>query len=142
MSTVNALDTLLENMKNSLAAKLPGRVVTRSLAADPMNEPEDVLRAGLLCVLIDSGDRFANYRGREGQLGHALVSVVGFVRVDDDAPGVAVEQAELALLDDVLGWCANPGAVSPVQALPQAFRQSHQLEHPYGWFVLTLDVRP
>ena len=141
MSLVNPLDTLLENIKNSLAAKLPARVVTRSLPLDPVNEPEATLRAGLLCVLSDSGGRFANYRGREGQLGHLLVPVLGFVRVDDDAGGLAVERAELALLDDVLGWCANPGAVSPVQTAPQEFRQSHQLEQPYGWFVLTLDVR-
>ena len=44
MSLVNPLDTLLENIKNSLAAKLPGRVVTRSLPLDPVKEPEATLR--------------------------------------------------------------------------------------------------
>ena len=141
MTTARDLDTALETIKTSLAAQLPLRVVSRSLLLDPMSADEADLRKGVLCLVNGGGGKWANYLGREGQLGQANLSIVGFVLVDEASAPVDVERAELALLDDVLGWCANPGAVSPVQTAPQEFRQSHQLEQPYGWFVLTLDVR-
>ena len=53
-----------------------------------------------------------------------------------------IEQAELALLQDVLDWCTAPGTVRPLNAVyPLDWTQSAQLEHPYGWVALRLDVR-
>ena len=69
--------------------------------------------------------------------------VVGYVLVPDDQPPAAVEQAELALLQDVLDWVANPGAVHPVNGVyPQAVRLSQQLEAPYGWVSVQMQTRP
>jgi hypothetical protein len=141
--TPNPTDTALEGIKASMAAALPLRVVQRSLVLDPQTHDPAALEAGVICLVSGGGGRFANYRGREGQLGHVSVGVVGFVKVADDAPTGAVEAAELALLHDVLAWVQSPGLPRPFDsALPQDWRQSRQLEHPYGWIVLELDVRP
>lgn len=138
----NQVDTALETIKTSLAAKLSARVVTRSLV-DPAAAKAADLKAGLLCLVAKGGGEFANYRGREGDLAHVQATLVGFVKVDDKGTTpLSVEQAELALLQDVLDWVKEPGAIKPVNTvLPLDWQQSSQLEHPYGWFALRLDVR-
>lgn len=143
---MNELDTALEAIKTSLAAALPLRVVQRSLVIDPLNHDPAALEQGVICLVAGGGGRFANYRGREAQLGHCTLGVVGFVKVAEGSDALAVEQAELALLSDVLGWVAAPvapGAPKPWDiALPQDWRCSRQMEYPYGWIVLDVDVRP
>lgn len=134
MSTTGAV---LDQLEASLAAYLPGRVVTRTLA-DPARAPDADLRAGLLCLVSTGGGGFANTLGRTGQLGRCAAKLVAFVRVDEQAGGTAVEDAELAVLDDVLGWTNGH---APVTVLPGDWTQSGQLEAPYGWLVLELDVR-
>ncbi|MCO5110012.1 MAG: hypothetical protein M9929_04095 [Burkholderiaceae bacterium] len=141
--TPNPTDTALEGIRASMAAKLPLRVVQRDLVLDPPNHDPAELEKGVICLVSGGGGRFANYRGREGQLGHVSLGVVGFVKVADDAPVGAVEAAELSLLHDVLDWVRDTGMPRPFDsALPKDWRQSRQLEHPYGWIVLDLDVRP
>jgi hypothetical protein len=135
MSDANAgLDAVLA----SLTAALPGRFVQRGLV-DPAAAEREQLLAGLVCVVSRGGGQFANYLGREGQLGTMEVALVCFLVVDEATQTVAIEQAELALLQDLLAWTSYPNGVG--SALPKEFRQSEQLEHPYGWLVLGLDVR-
>lgn len=139
MSATNEQDTALAAMAASLAAYLPTRVVQRNLV-DPANARAEDLRAGLLCLVGGGGGGFANYMGRVGQLGQLKAALVGFVLVPEkDTTGADVEAAELDLLDDVLRWMNGH---APVTVLPGDWAQSRQLEHPYGWFTLELDVRP
>lgn len=133
----------LEQLKDSLAAKLTTRHVQRVLPHDPMGLPREQLLAGVLCVVSEGGGEFANYYGREGDLGVGKVALVGFLQVAEDTEPDAIEIAELALLNELLNWCQDPGAVPPPsQALPMDWAQSRQLEHPYGWVLLHLDLRP
>lgn len=139
--SVRTYEQALEAIRASLAAKLPQRVVTRSLI-DPANASAEDLAAGVLCLVSRGGGDFANTRGREGQLGRANAYLVGYLKVAEDAEPLEIEQAELALLQEVLDWCTEPGDVRPLNAvLPLDWTQSAQLEHPYGWVALRLDVR-
>ena len=131
-------NTLLNALRLSLATALPLRHVQRGLV-DPAQADRAQLLAGLVCVVTQGGGQFANYLGREGQLGTAKVALLGFVLVEEDTEPVDVERAELALLHDLLGWTTAPSGIA--QVLPQQWRQSEQLEHPFGWLMLTLDVR-
>lgn len=131
-------DAVMEAVKTSLAAALPARVVRRGLV-DPAQADRADLLAGLVCVVARGGGRFANYMGREGQLGTLQVGLVGFLLVEEDTEPQAIEAAELALLDDLLLWTRYPNGVG--SALPQEWRQSEQLEHPYGWLLLGLEVQ-
>lgn len=140
---MNETETALAAIAASLAAALPTRVVQRSLVLDPINHDPVAMAKGVVCLVGGGGGEFANYRGREGQLGRVNLGVVGFVKVPEGSEPVAVEQAELALLAEVLGWVRAPGTPKPWDsALPGNWRQSRQQEHPYGWFVLEMDVRP
>lgn len=140
--SVHDANAALDALQASLAAKLPRRHFTRSLA-NPADLPDDQVRDGVVCIVNEGGGDFANYMGREGQLGHLQVSLVGFVRVDDKDPVAEIERAELQLLQELLEWTSDPGAIRAGDSvLPMDFTQSKQLEHPYGWLLLKLDVRP
>jgi hypothetical protein len=135
-------DAALEAVKASLAAAFPARTVTRSLPRDPANLPREQLLAGVLCLVSEDGGDFANYYGREGELGHLKASVVGFLQVAEDTEPEAIERAELALLQELLDWTGNTGNIDPASsALPEGWTQSKQLEHPFGWLILQLDVQ-
>ena len=136
-------NTALQAVADSLAAKLPTRVVGRSLLADVGMADQADLRAGVLCVVAEGGGGFATHRGREADMGTLDFWVVGYVLVDENQPPAAVEQAELALLQDVLAWVAEPGAVRPRNGVyPQAVKLSQQLEAPYGWVSVQMQTRP
>lgn len=130
----------LDALVASLSAAMPSRHVDRNLV-DPANVARDKLLAGQVCVVSTKGGNFANYRGREGQLGQIRVSVLGYLAVPERSDKKAIEQAELALLGDLLAWiAAGPEGVNHVA--PGDWDQSKQLEHPYGWLVLELVVKP
>jgi hypothetical protein len=135
----DANSVALQALADSLQAFLPDRVVTRTLV-NPAQAAQADLLAGVLCLVSGGGGGFANYVGRVGQLGGLRPRLLGLVLVPEkDTTGADVEAAELALLDDVLRWTDGH---APVTVLPMDWIQSQQLEHPYGWFLLDLDVRP
>jgi len=132
----------LDAIKASLAAAFPARTVQRSLPLDPANLPSEQLMAGVLCLVSEDGGDFANYLGREGQLGHMHASVVGFLQVAENSAPEAIERAELQLLQELLDWTGNTGDIDPAASvLPEGWTQSKQLEHPFGWLILRLDVQ-
>lgn len=140
MSTHNH-NAVLDAIVASLAAAMPARRVQRSLV-DPANESAERLSAGVVCVVSGGGGKFANYRGREGDLGVMNVQLVGFVQVAQKSLPAAVEAAELDLLGDLLTWISL-GSVPGLDVFyPGDWLQSKQLEHPYGWLVLALEVKP
>lgn len=134
-------ETTLDALASSLQAALPQRLVRRSLPRDPAGMKAALLLAGVVCVVASGGGSFANWSGREGELGQMAVKLACFVKVEDKAPEVEVEQAELALLADLLGWCQLVKADPLGDVVPLSWQQSSQLEHPYGWLVLELSVR-
>jgi len=132
----------LEGILASLSAKLPGRKFTRSLV-DPANLKKQDEAAGVVCIVNEGGGGFANYLGREGDLGELQVALVGFIRVAENTEPAAIEVAELALLHELLDWTNDQGAVRAGDSvLPTDFTQSKQLQHPHGWVLLKLAVRP
>jgi len=65
---------------------------------------------------------------------------VGFVQVPESSEPADVERAELALLGDLLWWL-NTTAVPGLDVIyPGDWTQSRQLEHPFGWVALGLEV--
>ena len=138
--SVNSHNAVLEAMAASLAAALPARYVQRNLV-DPAGETAARLLAGVICLVSGGGGGFANYRGREGDLGHMDVYLVGYVQVQESATPADVERAELTLLGDVLGWVSTTAVPGLDVMEPGDWKQSRQLEHPYGWMVLELKVK-
>jgi hypothetical protein len=138
--SLNNHNAVLVAVKDSLAAALPLRHVQRSLA-DPANAPAEQLTAGLICLVSENGGKFANYRGREGDLGTLNARLVCFVQVPEASEPADIERAELALLGDLLTWVASAAVPGLDVMYPGDWAQSKQLEHPYGWLVLALEIK-
>jgi hypothetical protein len=136
-------ETLMAGLQTQLQAFLPDRVVTRSLVADPANLSDSILTKGQICLLADGGAGFFNYQGREGDGGDLDVVVVAFVSVGEKTETVAIEQAELALKDDLLRYCQSIAFGNALLSalVPLSWRTSKQIEHPFGWVVMKLKAR-
>jgi hypothetical protein len=134
-------NAVMDAIKASLAAAMPTRLVQRSLV-DPANVKREQLLAGLVCVVSERGGKFATYLGRTGELGQMKVNLVGFVQVAENSEPADIERAELALLSDLLAWIHSAAISGLDTVMPGDWVQSKQLEHPYGWLVLELVVRP
>lgn len=131
----------LDAVKESLEAFMPNRYVQRKLTV-AVNETRERLTAGVVCLVSQRGGDFANYRGREAQQGTINAALVGFVQVAESAGSDEVERAELVLLGEMLAWVAGGSAVGLNTVTAGDWRQSAQLEHPYGWVVMELAIRP
>lgn len=138
--SMNNHNAVLDAIEASLATALPLRHVQRSLV-DPVNAPSDKLKAGLICLVSEGGGNFANYRGREGELGTLKARLVCFVQVAEKSVAADIERAELALLGDLLGWVSSAAVPGLDVMYPGDWAQSKQLEHPYGWLVLALEIK-
>lgn len=139
--SVDNHDAVLDALVDSLSAYLPERYVERSLA-DPAMLTTQQRQAGFICLVAGSGGEFANYRGREADLGSMKVTLVGFLEVTEGSPKVAIERAELALLGDCLRWLNTVRVPGLDVVYPDTWKLSQQLEHPFGWVSLSLEVRP
>jgi hypothetical protein len=128
----------LELLKTSLAAAYPRRVVSRDLRDLDQQRKQD-LAAGLYTIVSAGSDQYPNYRGREGNFARVQVVVIGQIELAEDAAPSAVEDAELAMLEELQAFTR--------QVLPQgidalvltAHQSSRQTEHPYGWIAVQME---
>ena len=125
-------------LKTELVTAMPTRVVTRKLK-DFADRPKADIAAGVF-TLISKGERgYRNYNGREAMDGRHSMLLVGQIELGEDADGEAVEDAEFAMVEEVKAF---------VRALPAelcslvmtGFQQSGQLDAPYGWVAITLEM--
>ena len=135
MSLADALNAL----KNGMAAAMPARVVTRDLLSFEQR-PQAQLIAGVLTVVSSREGRYANYRGREAQMGRLNVVIVGQVLLPESALPSEVEDAEFAFAEQVKSFLGGVLPVADIQLLETRF--SGQMEAPYGWFAMDLEVWP
>lgn len=129
----------LENLKNALQSAMPTRVVTRDLMNFDLRQESD-LEAGVLTVAANRERGYANYRGREADLGKLSVLVVGQLKLPEAALPSEVEDAEFVFAEEVKGFLRG---VLPIQAADLLeTRFSGQLDAPYGWFAMDMEVLP
>ncbi|MBU1692296.1 MAG: hypothetical protein KJ958_05515 [Gammaproteobacteria bacterium] len=133
-----SLNTLLEQIKTTLAAAQPLRVVTRSLK-DFGDRPEADLVKGIFTLVSQGEGGYNNLPGREAMFGKSNTVLVGQIMVSEDSEPVAIESAELAMVEEIKGFVrALPAGIDSLQM--KGFRQSGQLEHPYGWVSIDMEM--
>lgn len=134
------LTTKMLALAGQLGAACPTRIVGRDFLPLAQRTDEELLD-GVITVVSQGEMDYANYRGREAQLGRVLAVLVGQLRVADNDPRSALEDAEFAMAEEIKAWLASPPSAPLEECLATGFRQSGQLEHPYGWVVFELEVR-
>lgn len=131
------LSARMELIKTTLATALPLRVLTRDLVDFSMREDADLVKG--IYTLVSGGEgNYKNYNGREGMDGAQRLLLVGQFRLDEDAAGSAIEDAELAMVDEIKALMrTRPPVLAPLYMT--GFRQSQQQDKPYGWVSIDLE---
>lgn len=139
----------LEALRSSLAAALPGRLVVRGVRMPGGRLPgggvmdDDALRQGVVCITSTEMGAWQDHTQREGENGTLQFSLVFYGRLPiaaDDDDTEAVENLELAALDQLLAW-AQSVKPAPIDAVyPKAATFSQGLDAPVAWLVLRLEA--
>lgn len=134
------LEAVMAAAKTAMQTAMPMRVITRSYKDFSLRSDAD-LRSGIW-TLISTGEKdYANYKGREAQLGTLTVAALGQVRVDDNSSEEAIETAEFAMVEELKAFVRGElAAAIDGGALMKSFRQSGQMEHPYGWVAVEIEI--
>lgn len=130
-------DAYLEQLKDALATALPGRLVTREWL-DPSQRKDEALQQGVITLISRREQGYADYPGREAQLGTLELALIGQLHCGAKGNGLDVERAELALVEEVKAFVANRPDELGNLAL-RSWEQSGQLEAPYGWVAFSLN---
>lgn len=132
--------TLAERMAAllaALAAACPARVVSRDLK-DFSDRAKADLTAGVFTLISLGESGYPNYNGSEAMFGRHRMLLVGQVQLAEDADPSAVEDAEFAMVEDVKAFVRSL-PTNLCSMVMTGFRQSGQLEAPYGWVSIDLE---
>jgi|GEM_PF-3681876 len=91
----------------------------------------DELTQGVIMLLVDSEGQYSDRMGMIGKDGVLRLIVVYHLRVAEDDPASAVEDAEVTFIEEMKAFCRT--GVTGMSLLPQEFRFSQQRNHPYGF---------
>lgn len=139
---MNELTDRMNLIKSTLAAAYPTRTVTRSMK-DFADRKKEELRAGVYTVISMNEGSYQNLPDRAAMDGKHRILLVGQIEVDEKTSPdpESIEEAEFAMVEEIKAF---------VRALPvglcglemRGFSQSGQLEYPYGWISVNLEVIP
>lgn len=128
----------LAAMQAALAAAMPARVVGRDLK-DFGDRAKPDIAAGVFTLISKGEGSYRNYNGREAMDGKHRMLLVGQIELAEDAAPSAIEDAELAMVEDVKAFVrALPPTLCSV--VMTGFQQSGQLEVPYGWVAIEMEA--
>ncbi len=121
-----------------LAAACPTRVVTRDYKDHAQRRKEDLVQ-GVLTLLSLGEAGYANLNGRAARDGQHRMLLTGQIKVGENDPGEVLEAAEFAMVEEVKAWLrALP--IDLITLEMTGFRQSGQMERPYGWVAMDLEM--
>ncbi len=136
---IERLDERRDAVLAALAAALGTRVVTNSLQSIESQSAADLAQGVVMLVSVRERS-YSRGLGMAATKGLQEFLLVGHLRVAADAPPSAIEDAEMALIEELKAFVR--GGVSGMSVRLGEVRQSQQLDHPYGWVVAHLDVGP
>lgn len=133
-----SLKALVDQIRSSLAATYPLRVVTRSMQ-DFGDRNETDLAKGIYTLVSQGEGGYANLPHREAMNGRLKLVMVGQILLAEGAAPSAVEDAEFAMVEEIKGFVrALPVGIDSL--LMKGYRQSGQLEAPYGWIAIDMEI--
>lgn len=133
------LRDLREALTSAMQAAMPRRKVTRDFLDFAQRDAAD-LEAGVV-TLIGSGEKgYANWLGRATQLGTVPFVVVGQIALPEIALPSEIEDAEDLLAEEIKVFCRDPGNALLGGITMSGFRQSGQMDAPFGWISCDIEV--
>lgn len=136
---MSAIDTTLEALRGALAVAFSGCLVTRSFRPLAIIPKEELLQ-GVVTLVSRGEGNYANYLGREAQLGTMRPLLLFQFELPGNPSGLQVEQRELDFVEALKNFMSGPMPAGVAQCLMNGFEQSGQLETPMGWVGCELEV--
>jgi hypothetical protein len=133
---MSTLSIAMEAIKAALAAKYPARVVTRDLL-DFAQRAEADLTAGIYTVVSKDENDYTHTLGREASDGKHQIGLLCQIKVAEGLPPSAAEDAEGVMIDEIKAFLRSRTLLTNTLRAT-GFRQSRQLESPYGWVAFDL----
>ena len=135
MSVLSERMTLIADL---LADAMPSRKVTRSFKDFEQRQPEE-LKAGVLTLISRGESDYANLRDRPAMDGRHQMTLIGQLQVNESSEKLEIEEAEFDLVEELKAFMRNlPPTLACLEL--KNFRQSGQIEHPYGWIACELEI--
>ncbi len=133
---MSELSVHMNALKDALAARYPARVVTRDLKDGPQRSDAE-LTAGIYTVVSRGEDGYTNTMGREASDGNHKIGLLGQLKLAENTSPSAVEDAEGVMVDEIKALLrSRTPLTNSLRAI--GFRQSGQIEAPYGWVAFDL----
>lgn len=129
-------------IKSTLASMYPARTVTRSLK-DFADRKKEELRAGVYTVISMNEGSYQNLPARMAMDGKHRILLVGQIEVDEkmNPDPESIEEAEFAMVEEIKAFARTlPVGLCGLEM--RGFSQSGQIEYPYGWISVNLEVIP
>lgn len=136
------LQTYIDLLLASLAAFATDRDVSRDFKtlAQLDSEPGGNLANGRFTLVSDNLGETNNISGDAVRGGTWTIAVVGQIKLAENATGSQVEDAEFAMFNQLVNWLNSP-IDDEINCLEiKRMTQSKQLETPYGWIAVTIEV--
>jgi hypothetical protein len=124
-------------IRTQLQAAMPARVVTRDLLDFALRDRAD-LEAGIFTLVSRGESGYQNLWGRAAEDGAHPIMLVGQIQLDEDANPSQIEDAEFLMVEQIKAFVRTvPPELCRLQML--RFRQSEQMDAPYGWVTIELE---
>ena len=133
-------DDMMDALQLGLASALPSRLVTRNFVPLAMRPYEELIPGIVSLIRLGEGE-YANYLGREAQLGTVKALLIGQLQVEEGQTALDVERAEIALAEEIKTFLQGAMPAPVADCLSDGYKQSGQLEFPRGWVVFELEMR-
>jgi hypothetical protein len=145
LSQIERMDDRLDAIQAALIAwyltqpEPERRVVKRGLV-DYREHSDAELASGVVTLVSEGEDGFSTRFGEVGRKGQQGILLVGHLKVAETATPAAVEALELDMVEQLKTFVR--GGVTRIGLLLNTVQQSRQLDHPYGWFVMSITAGP
>ncbi|HLP97489.1 MAG TPA: hypothetical protein VK149_03490 [Sideroxyarcus sp.] len=128
----------MNTIKTLLATAYSTRIVTRDFMPPENRDRADLLK-GIYTILSSDEGGYPNYRGREGMDGRQNLIIIGQFELEaatlKSGGTHLIDDAEFAMVDEIKSFLrTRPPVIA--QLFMKGFRQSRQLDAPYGWVVI------
>lgn len=137
---LDRIDDKLNAFKTGLAASLPNsrNIGIGFVGYDDRNDTE--LLDGWINIVSAGESDYHNALGMAAKEGTLKVLLICHIKVAEEATSEELQQAEIDLAEEIKGFVRT--GVAGMTVVLDSIEQSRLLEHPYGWVVAFLDLRP
>lgn len=131
------MNLIKTEMAAALLAAGATRYVTRKFRDFSLRSQAE-LDAGIYTLVSRGEFGYQNLGGRRAMDGGQTMRLIGQFQLAEDAGGDEIEDEEFVMVAEVKAFLqALPAAICQLEA--KGFRQSEQLDHPYGWVAFDLE---